>query len=158
MNRLMESEWTWVEASHNLRSGALDLLTEADLAFSPGGANIPLGALLKAFGEIEHSYVDSFRTFRQDFSYRNNDAGLEGSLDQIRAWFGALDAQMKDALAALSDIDLDRTIERGSGYAMPVTTQVQVYLQALMIFFGKLLTYLRAMNKPISKELEEWIG
>jgi hypothetical protein len=41
---------------------------------------------------------------------------------------------------------------------MPIPMQVDTYLQALMIFFGKAMVYLRAMDKAIPGELQEWIG
>jgi hypothetical protein len=41
---------------------------------------------------------------------------------------------------------------------MPVEMQLDVYLQALLIFFGKATVYLKAMNKEAPKQIEEYIG
>jgi hypothetical protein len=37
MNRFMNEKWPWIEGSHGMRSQLLDILSDADLAFSPGG-------------------------------------------------------------------------------------------------------------------------
>ena len=157
MNKLMTDVWPMIEGTHGMRSGLLDTLTDADLAFSPGGQTMPLGALLCEFGEIEHAYVESFKTFKQDFAYRNPAPGLAGHLDQIRAWYQSLDEEMKAALSALSDDDLTKTIQRG-GFAPTVDVQLEIYLQALLIFFGKATIYLRVMNRPLPQMIQDWIG
>lgn len=157
MNRLMESVWLWIEASHGLRDEIIAGLSDADLAFNPGGDNITFGALIRECGEIEHSYAESLRTLKQDFDYRN--PGLASSVQQLQAWFQQLDADMKATLAAFSDADVEsKQVTRASGYQMPIEMQLQTYLQALMIFFGKAVTYLRAMGKPLSKNIQEWVG
>ncbi|MGH2581322.1 MAG: hypothetical protein ACRDFQ_00325, partial [Anaerolineales bacterium] len=61
-----------------LKHQTLGILSDADLRHSfPGSAS--LGALCKEHGEIEQAYIDSFKTFKLDFSYRNPDAGLAAS-------------------------------------------------------------------------------
>src|SRR5690348_4916268 len=95
MNRYMQEKWSWVEGSHELRSQLLDMLSNADLAFSPGGQNITLGVLCREIGEIEHSYIQSLKTFKQDWSYRNIEAGLESNTAQLKAWYQTLDEEMK---------------------------------------------------------------
>lgn len=158
MNRYMENQWAWVEASHQMRDGILELLSDDDLAFVPGGSNATAGALIKTLGEVQHAYGESLKTLKTDFGYRNTEAGLENSLARLKAWFTTLDAEMKATLSTFSDADFDQVIERGSGYQMPLITQMDVYIQALMIFFGKAMVYLRALNKPIPEQMAEWIG
>jgi hypothetical protein len=108
-------------------------------------------------GEIEHSYVQSLKTFKQDWSYHNTDADLESSVARLKAWFQTLDDELKATVAALSDEDLTKTVDRG-GFTMPVELQLDVYLQALLIFFGKATIYLKAMNKPLPQQIQEYIG
>ncbi len=158
MNRLMDEKWSWVEGSHQLRTGLLDLLSDADLAFNPGGQNMTMGALFREMGEIEHSYVQSLKTFKQDFLYRNTEQGLDTSTAKLKAWYQALDNEMKATLSAFSDEDLKKSIDRGAGNMMPVEMQIDVYLQALLIFIGKATIFLRAMNKPLPDNVREWIG
>jgi hypothetical protein len=157
MNRYMEEKWSWVEGSHDMRMQLLDSLSDADLAFTPGGTAMTLGALCREWSEIEHSYVQSLKTFTQDWTYRNTEPGLESSISQLKAWFDQLDAEMKNVVSAFSDDDLKKTVDR-SGYPAPVEMQLEVYLQALLIFFGKASIYLRAMNKPLPGSLEQWVG
>ncbi|TMD44669.1 MAG: hypothetical protein E6I93_17955 [Chloroflexi bacterium] len=64
---------------------------------------------------------------------------------------------MKATVSALSDEDLKKTVDRG-GYAMPVDMQLDVYLQALLIFFGKATIYLKAMNKALPQQVQDYIG
>ncbi len=41
---------------------------------------------------------------------------------------------------------------------MLVELQLDVYLQALLIFLGKATIYLKAMNKPLPQQIQEYIG
>ena len=157
MNRYMQEKWPWIEGTHGMRSQLLDILSDADLAFSPGGQNMTLGALCRELGEIEHAYIQSLQTFKQDWSYRNPEADLESSVAQLKAWFQTLDDELKAAVSALSDEDLTKTVDRG-GFALSVELQLDVYLQALLIFFGKATIYLKAMNKPLPEQINEYIG
>ncbi|HLQ28983.1 MAG TPA: DinB family protein [Ktedonobacteraceae bacterium] len=157
MNRYMQEKWPWIEGTHGMRSGLLDSLSDADLVFSPGGQNMTLGALCREMGEIEHSYVQSLKTFKQDFSYHNMEADLESSVARLKEWFQTLDDELKATVSALSDEDLKKTVDRG-GFAMPVELQLDVYLQALLIFLGKATIYLKAMNKPLPEQIQEYIG
>jgi len=157
MNSYMQEKWPWIEGTHALRTQLLDTLSDAELAFSPGGQNMTLGALCREMGETEHSYTQSLKTFKQDWSYRNMEAGLEGSVARLQAWFQTLDEEMKATASALSNEDLKKTVDRG-GYAMPVDMQLDVYLQALLIFFGKATIYLKAMNKALPQQVQDYIG
>jgi len=157
MNRYMLEKWPWIEGTHAMRSQLLDILSDADLAFNPGGQNMTLGALCREMGEIEDSYVQSLKTFQQDWSYHNMEADLESSVARLKAWFQTLDDELKATISAFSDEDLKKTVDRG-GYMMPVELQLDVYLQALLIFFGKATIYLKAMNKPLPQQIQEYIG
>jgi uncharacterized damage-inducible protein DinB len=157
MNRYMLEKWPWIEGSHGMRSQLLDILSDADLVFSPGGQNMTLGALCRQMGEIEHSYIESLKTFQQDWSFRNTEADLESSAARLKAWFQTLDDSLKATVSALSDEDLKKTVDR-SGYPMPLELQLDVYLQALLIFFGKATIYLKAMNKALPQQIQEYVG
>ena len=156
MNRFMQEQWSIFEGSHKLRTDVLNLLADADLAFSPGGLNMTFGALCREMGEIEYSYIQSLKTFKQDWSYRNREAGLDSSVAKLKAWFDKLDQDMKSTVEVMSDEDLKKPVERG--FSVPAETQLQIYLQALLIFFGKATIFLKAMNKPLTKNLQDWIG
>jgi uncharacterized damage-inducible protein DinB len=157
MNRYMQEKWPWIEGTHGMRSQLMDVLSDADLPFSPGGENMTLGALLREMGDIEYAYIQSLKTFKQDWSYHNTEAGLESSISRLKAWYQTLDEEMKATVSNLSDEDLTKTIDRG-GFSTPVDLQLDVYLQALLIFFGKATVFLKAMNKPLPQPIQEYIG
>jgi hypothetical protein len=156
MNRFMQERWPWIEGTHGMRATLLDTLIDTDLAFNPGGQNMTLGALWREMGEVEYSYIQSLKTFKQDWSYRNAEAGLDTSIAKLKAWYQTLDAEMQATVAAFSDEDLKKEIDRA--FKVPVEVQLDIYLQALLIFFGKATIFLRAMNKPLPKQIGEWIG
>lgn len=159
MHKLMEEKWSWIEGSHQMRTGLLDAVSDEELAFSPGGQAMTLGELCKEMGEIQHAYVQSLKTFKQDFSYRHPDAAICDSVKSLKSWFDELDKEMKARLEGFSEDDLkNMTVDRGSGYEMPIPVQLDVYLQALLIFFGKATIYLRVMEKPLPPAIESWIG
>ena len=156
MSKFMEEQWPMYEGTHAMRTELLDSLSDADLKFSPGGLNMTLGELCREMGEVEYSYVQSFKNFKQDWSYRNTEAGIESSVSQLKAWFETLDADMKETLSAMSDEDFKKPVDRG--FSFPAEIQIQVYLQALLIFFGKATIFLKAMNRPLTQKFQEWIG
>ena len=157
MNRYMQEKWSWIDGSHEMRTRMLAILSDGDLAFNPGGQNMTLGALCREMGEIEYAYVRSLKTFTIDWTYRNTEAGLDASVERLKAWFESLDGDMKATVEAFSDEDLTKTIDRG-GYSMPVETQLDVYIQANLIFLGKASIYLKATDRPLPKDWKEWIG
>lgn len=158
MNRYFQEKWPWIEGSHLMRTQLLETLSDADLAFTPGGAAMRLGTLCRELGEIEHSYVQSLKTLRQDWSYRNRDAGLASSVARLKAWFRTLDDEMQAIVSGLSDDDLGKSVDRGNGSSMPVDWQLDAYLQAVLIFFGKATIYLRVMNRPLPEQMLAYIG
>lgn len=146
-----------------LRDQLLELVTDADLGLRLGGTSATLGQLCREIGEIEHAYVDSFKSFRQDFEYRHPDPAIATSVAALSSWYGELDLGLLAALDALSDDDLaNRRIVRAdfaAGYFSPsVTEQLDVYREALLVFYGKASIYLRAMAKPFPRRWQEWIG
>src|SRR5947209_13620108 len=108
MNSYMQEKWPWIEGTHVMRTQLLDTLSDSDLAFSPGGQNMTLGALCREMGETEYSYIQSLKTLQQDWSYRNAEPGLEGSIAQLKSWFQTLDSQMEATVSAFSDDDLKK--------------------------------------------------
>ena len=156
MNTYMQNKWSWIEGTHGMRAELLKELSDADLAFTPGGQNTMLGMLFRQLGEVEHSYVQSLRTFTQDWSYRNTTDGLDSSIAQLSAWYATLDAEMQSTASAFTDEELQKTVDRG-GFNVTVDQQLDIYLQALLIFFGKAAVYLKALGKPLPKSMAEWI-
>ena len=158
MNSYMDSKWSWIEGTHGMRNGLVKTLTDADLTFCPGGQTMTLGALCREIGGIEYAYLQSLKTFTQDFNYRNPEPGIELSVGKLMAWFEQLDADLKATVAAFTEDELKKVITRSGGFQVPVDMQLDIYLQALLIFFGKVTIYLKIMNKPLDKTILEYIG
>ena len=158
MGQFFEEKWPWVEASLELRDGLLATVSDADLAFVPGGQNESLGALFRGVGEIERSYIDSFTDLKQDFAYRASDPALDRNVQRLKNWFQTMDDEFKQAIAAVPDGGEQKEILRSTGNSISPSFQVDIYVQAMMIFFGKAIVYFRAMNKPLPPSVEDYIA
>ena len=156
MNKFANEQWPMFEGTHKMRDAMLDTLSDSDLAFSPGGDNMTLGALCREMGDVERSYLESVKTLKQEWSYHNNEPGIEGSVKRLKAWMQALDAELAKVVTGMSDEEMKRSVDRG-GFSVPIDVQLQIYLQAVLIFFGKATVFLKAMSKPLTKEIREWI-
>jgi uncharacterized damage-inducible protein DinB len=157
MNRYAQEKWSWIEGTHGMRIQLLDALHDEQLSFNPGGQNMTLGALCRESGDVEYSYIQSLKTFKQDWSYHNEAPGIESSVAQLKAWYQQMDDEMKAIVAGFSDDDLTKSVDRG-GYAAPVDTQLDIYLQALLIFFGKASVYCKALDVEMTPTFKEYIG
>ncbi len=157
MKRSIQERWPWLEEVRGMRSQLLDILSNADLAFSPGGQNMTLGVLLRKMGDLEHSYIQSLKTGVRDLSYHNTEAGLESDITRLKAWFQALDEEMLETISAFSNEELTKRVDRG-GFHSTVEREIDHYGEALLIFFGKATIYLLAMNKPVPESIESTIG
>lgn len=153
----LETRWSMIEGTHALRTGAIEKLTDAELAFTPGGNALTLGELCKEMGEVERSYTDSVKTYTQNFDYKHADTSVTTSLEKLQAWYTELDTEMKAALEAVTEDGLKKLIDRNS-FEVPIDVQMDIYLQALLIFLGKATIYLRAMGKELPENLAQWIG
>src|SRR5581483_9918192 len=107
--------------------------------------------------ETEHAYIQSLKNLKHEWSYRNTEADMVNHVAHLKAWFQTLDDQMKAAIVAFSDEDEQKMVER-SGDAVPIEFQLDVYLQAVLIFLGKASIYLKAMNKSLPQSFQEYIG
>jgi uncharacterized damage-inducible protein DinB len=146
-----------------LRPQLLAILTDGDLAVRVGGATESIGELCRGIGEVERSYIDSFRTFRQDFDYRNPDPRLSRSVAALTDWYAELDAELMATLEALTEDDIaNRRILRGvpgpDEFSLPPAQQLDIYREALLIFYAKVSVYLRAMDRPLPGDWGEWLG
>ena len=154
---------TFFAEYQQLRSDLMDALSDEDLAVTLGGSTPSLGALCREIGEIEYAYVESFRLFTQDFGYRNEDPRLETSVDALVAWYAQLDRDLLTAVRALTEEDIaGRRISRGDfdeDFFSPLAAvQLDTYREALLIFYGKVSIYLRAIGRPPPGNWADWIG
>jgi hypothetical protein len=159
MNSILKEQGQILEATQALRNQLMEILTDEDLGYSPGGENPTLGALCREMGEVQQAYITSFQTFELDFTYRVEDLGLEVSVERLAEWFGALDGALMAALEALSEEDIqNRVIDRGGGFVLPPAFQFHIYREALLIFYGKASVYLKALGKTPSEKWQAWIA
>ncbi len=159
MNSVMRDYYPIFALYQALRTQLMELLTDEDLQYRAGEANPTLGALCREIGETEHAYIASFKTFRHDYSYRHPEPALGGSVPALSSWFTELDDQLKETVEGLSDDDLEhRVIDRGGDFRLPPRVQLEVYKEALLIFYGKVDVYLKAMGKVLPSQWQEWIG
>jgi uncharacterized damage-inducible protein DinB len=161
MPKLVTETFDILDMTDNVRDLLIDLMTDADLSYRLPGDNPTLGALCREIGQVEQSYIDSFKTFRQSFDYPAVDPAVETSVASLKAWFRQLDQDLHAALEALSDDDAqNRPIERGYPllYKLSAGSQMLCYREAMMIFYGRATLYLRALGKPLPQQVRDWIG
>lgn len=158
MNSLITDYYPTFRMYQALRTQLMELLSDDDLRYTVGGENPPLGALCVEIGEVQHAYIQSFTTWRMDLSYRNLEPGLAESVGRLAAWYKALDAELEAVISHLSEDDIKtRQIDRG-GWSTTPLIQLEVYKEALLIFYGKTSVYLKAMGKPRPQQWQEWIA
>ena len=159
MNSIVREQCQILELTQALRNQLMEILTDQDLGYSPGGENLTLGALCREMGEVQQAYISSFQTFEQDFTYRAKDPKLERSVERLRAWFQTLDRELREALEALPEEDIrNRMIDRGEGFIVPPVAQLHIYREALLIFYGKASVYLKALGKTLPEQWHSWIA
>jgi hypothetical protein len=148
-----------LEMYQAIRGQIMSVLDEADLRFSPGGANPPLGALCREIGETEHSYIESFKCFQCNFDYRHPDPELAYSVAGLNAWYAALDQELKTVVAGLTEEQLEnQRVVRGPTFSLPPKIQLNIYQEALLIFYGKASVYLKALGKTAPEQMRDWIA
>jgi uncharacterized damage-inducible protein DinB len=148
---------TYINGVHMMRNGALEQLSDNDLLFSPGGKSPTLGELFKALGELEHSYIGSIRNRVQDWSYLNETEGISSSVVELQHWFVRLDYEMREALEELTEKDLASQVDRTNGVIRTVERQLHIYIEAMLIFLGKLVVYFQAMGKELPPSVQHYI-
>ena len=141
-----------------LRDELMASLTDDDLAFRPGGENPSLGELCRELGETQHAYVQSFKTFEIDFSYRVNDDSYSKSVDKLKSWYAVLDQQLEEELETIDDGDVANIMMDRGGYEVPLPISLDILREALLIFYGKASVYLRSLGKDLPGQWRQWIG
>ncbi len=157
MNTILTNQYPLFAHYQALRSQMLDLLTDDDLAFALPG-NSTLGELCREIGETEYCYVESFRVFTLSFDFRVDDPDMTRDLARLSDWYTQLDAELHAAVATLSDEQCEeRLIDRG-GWKVSPSIQLEIYKEALLIFYGKASVYLKSLDKPRPEQWRVWIG
>jgi hypothetical protein len=155
MNKILMQQANLIDLTHNLRTEALNAITDADLNTKLGGQSLSLRELILEQGTIQMAYIECFRSFELRFDH----AAPEGvqSLEEINTWFVELDSGLIAALGALSDDELKRGVPRGQ-YTLPLEVVFYTYRESVMIFAAKASVYLRALNHALPGQIKSWIG
>ncbi|MEM8532242.1 MAG: DinB family protein [Chloroflexota bacterium] len=158
MNSFARDHLPIFQAVQALRIQLMECLTDQDLQYQLPGTNPTLGGLCKEMGNIQASYIQSLKTHRQDFTFRNETAGLAESVTQLKDWFNALDNELHTLMTGFSEEDLGQMIDRGHDFVLPVVAQLHVYKEATLLFYGRASVYLKALGKSPSEQWELWVG
>jgi hypothetical protein len=142
-----------------MRNQLMAMVEDQDLEFRLGENNPSLGILCREIGEVQHSYIESFSTFRMDLSYRSEQPNLDQSVERLAVWYAALDQELEDVVSKLSQDEIDnRKVDRGGDFLLSPQIQLDVYKEALLIFYGKSSVYLKALDKELPDQWREWIA
>jgi hypothetical protein len=157
---MSESYKEWLRLTphyQELKHQLLEILNNDDLAHVVKGSP-SLGSLCKEIGETQQSYVDSFKTLKLNFNYRNPDANLSVSTVALKDWYTKLDAEMMAALESFSEEDIaSKKLGRGN-WMVPIELNLDIYLQAIMIFCGKAWVHIHALGKEMPEQWADWLG
>lgn len=154
-NSLMQQQAPVLKQTLALRGELLSVLSDEDLAYALPG-NITLGEMCVELGELHRHYIESFKTFRFEMSYRHADRSV--GIEALRAWYTELENELVATLEALSEDDLQKMVDRGHGLAFPVPVQFHVFREGLLIYYGKASLYLKALGKTPPPVFQAWIG
>ncbi len=159
MNTIMESYYPIFRLYQSLRDQMMDLLDDEDLEFRLAGSNPTLGTLCREIGEVQRCYIESFRTFEMDLTFKVDKPELEQSVEKLAKWYVELDEELEEAISALKQNELDsRKIDRGGDFIISPQIQLEIYKEALLIFYGKTSVYLKALGKEMPDQWQHWIA
>jgi hypothetical protein len=159
MNTLVQNDYGMVTMTENLITGILGRLTDDHLAFSPARNNPTIRELLLEQAGIQRAYIESFRSFAGTFEAIPPAVLDTPGIEELRAEFARLFAELKDVIAGISDDDLaNRVVDRGEHFKIPVMAHLQIYRESILIMCGKLSVSLRALDIPFDHQWVDWIG
>jgi len=156
MNDVMQKQFDILNLYLPIRTGILDALTDEDLAFKP--ELLPsIGDACVQIGEWQAAYLGGFKTFKQDFTYRNDNPNRAKSVQELRKWYEFMDGEIMAAIEAMSDEDIEnKKIDRG-GWLASVEWSLRIWQECLIIYYTKMLFYFKLMEREVPKGLAQWI-
>jgi uncharacterized damage-inducible protein DinB len=160
MNSIIEQEFEeGYPGIATLRDQLMEILSDEDLAYKLPGHNPTLGELCEELGYHQQIYVHSFKTFKQEWDYRASEPTAPNSVASLQAWYKKMDAELYEALSALSEADIHhKQIDRGHGFTPSPFIQFQIYHEAHLIFYAKVSVYLKALEKQLTDDWKIGIG
>jgi hypothetical protein len=159
VNSLIRDQYGIVEMTQNLISQAFDMLGDADLDFSSGAGAPTIRELFVEQAAIQAGYTEGFRTFKGNFHVFPPAEIDASTIETLRAGFERLNADLKVTLAEISEDNLaNRPVDRGGEFIIPVTMQVHIYRESILILCGKLSVYFRLLGTTFTEQWKDWIG
>jgi hypothetical protein len=140
-----------------LREQLMGVLNDEDLTFRPFPQMLTLGQLCYEIGQTEESYIESFKTFEQNWDHLSDPLVQPDSVAALKDWYAKLDEALKLAVSDLTDEQVNEGVIK-RGFDIRPISQLSIYTEALLIFYGKASIYLRALNKPLPDKWPDWIG
>jgi len=157
MNSIVQHHFEVLGQTLALRHQLMDIIVDADLKFTLPGDNVSLGVICKQMADIEHTYIESFKAAKQDWTFQHDNPALETSVAALRDCYEQQETALKANITALSEEDVQgKIIDRG--FPVPAGVQFHIYREGLLIFYGKVSMYLKAMGKPLPEQWQMWIG
>jgi hypothetical protein len=159
VNSLIRDQYGNVEMTQALIAQAFDMLGDADLDYSPGPGVPTVRELFAEQAAIQAGYTEGFRTFKGNF-HAFAPADIDAStVETLRTGFERLNAELKETLAAISEEDLaSRQVDRGGEFIIPVTMQLHIYRESILILCGKLWVSFRLLGLSFPEQWVDWIG
>ncbi|HEX6221044.1 MAG TPA: hypothetical protein VF115_08110 [Acidimicrobiia bacterium] len=156
MSHPIEGYLRWFDDYQDLKHQMIDVLSDADLSHVIEGSP-SLGEACREHGEIEQSYVDSFRTYELRFDYKHPDPEIAASLEALSGWYRKLDKEFKAVLQGVPEEDVESaTIDR-QGWSVSIPENLSIYKEAVVIFAAKAWIHLLAMGKTLPNQWRDWI-
>ena len=152
----MKKEFAILNLYLPMRGQVLDVLEDIDLDFKPE-ALPSIGETCLQLGEWQMAYIIGFKTFEQNFDYRNTDQEMRKSVKGLRAWYQQMDQDIEKAIAGISAEDIEnKGINRGDWEAS-VAWNLRIWQECLIIFYTKMMHYFKLMGKKVPDGLVKWI-
>lgn len=146
----------WFDAYQDLKHQMIDILSDADLSHVIEGSP-SLGELCREHGEIEQSYLDSFRTYKLRFDYKHPNPEIAGSTEGLGHWYRELDGEFQAVLAGITEEDLETRFIDRDGWSVSVRENIGIYKEAVVIFAAKAWVHLQAMGKTLPQQWRDWL-
>ncbi len=157
MNKVLEDYYEVFQLYQELRGQLLNVLTDEDLQFRPFPNMLTFGQLCYELGQTEESYIESFKTFEQNWDHLSDPLVQPDSITALKTWYDELDEALKTAVSALTDEQVNEGVIK-RGFDIRPISQLSTYTEALLIFYGKASIYFRALGKPLPDKWPDWIG
>ena len=80
------------------------------------------------------------------------------SVAKLQSWYAELDRELEAALEVVTDADVANKKMDRDGYEVPVHISLDILREALLIFYGKVSVYLKAMGVERTEMWQDWVA